>query len=143
MVIEDDVEIGACSTIDRGTVGPTRIGTGTKIDNHVMVSHNCVIGPRNILVSQVGLAGSSVTGAYVVLAGQVGVADHVTIGDRAVIGAQSGVIGDIDAGATVLGTPTFPARDYLRYVSSWAAIPELKKNVKKLMKHMKLDEDTA
>jgi UDP-3-O-[3-hydroxymyristoyl] glucosamine N-acyltransferase len=143
VVVEDDVEIGACSTIDRGTVGPTRIGQGTKIDNLVMVSHNCIIGPNNILVAQVGLAGSCETGQYVVMAGQVGVADHVTIGDQAVLGAQSGVIGDVEAQATVLGTPSFPARDFLRYASSWPAIPGLKKNVKKILKHLQLDEDGA
>ena len=85
--IGDDVEIGAGATIDRGTFQPTRIGTGTKIDNLVQIGHNCQIGRHNLVVSQVGLAGSCSTGDYVVLAGQVGVADHVHIGDRSLIGA--------------------------------------------------------
>ena len=89
--IGDDVEIGACTTIDRGTFQATRIGAGTKIDNLVQIGHNCQIGRHNLFVSQVGIAGSCSTGDYVVMAGQVGVADHIHIGDRAVIGARSGV----------------------------------------------------
>src|SRR5204862_5130966 len=88
--VGDDVEIGACTTIDRGTFQATRIGAGTKIDNLVQVGHNCQIGQHNILVSQVGIAGSTTTGNYVVMAGQVGVADHLHIGDGASLGAQSG-----------------------------------------------------
>src|SRR5205807_3439123 len=80
----DDVEIGACTTIDRGTFQATRIGAGTKIDNLVQIGHNCKIGRHNLLVSQMGIAGSSTTGDYVVMAGQVGIADHIHIGDRAV-----------------------------------------------------------
>ena len=89
--IGDDVEIGAGTTIDRGTFQATRIGAGTKIDNLVQIGHNCQIGRHNLFVSQVGIAGSCSTGDYVVMAGQVGVADHVHIGDRVLIGAQSGV----------------------------------------------------
>src|SRR5205085_7284375 len=90
-----DVEVGACTTIDRGTFQATRIGAGTKIDNLVQVAHNCQIGRHNLLVSQVGIAGSSSTGDYVVVAGQAGVIDHVHIGQGAVIGARSGVSRDI------------------------------------------------
>jgi len=80
--IGEDVEIGACTTIDRGTFGPTRLGSGTKMDNLVMVAHNCQIGKHNLIISQVGIAGSSSTGDYVVMAGQAGIVDHVHIGDR-------------------------------------------------------------
>src|SRR5204863_701111 len=112
--IADDVEIGACSTIDRGTFGPTRIGTGTKIDNLVMVAHNCRIGRHNLFVSQVGIAGSTTTGDYVVMAGQVGVADHLHIGDQAILGAKAGVHKDVPAGARMLGAPATPDREQMR-----------------------------
>src|SRR5262249_26174678 len=95
VAVGDDVEIGACTTIDRGTFQVTRIGAGTKIDNLVMIAHNCQIGEHNMLVGQVGIAGSCITGDYVVMAGQVGIADHVHIHDRAVVGAGSGVNRDI------------------------------------------------
>ena len=112
--IEDDVEIGACSTIDRGTFGPTRIGAGTKIDNLVMIGHNCQIGRHNVLCSQVGIAGSTTTGDYVVMAGQVGVADHITIGDQVTIGAKSGVAADISSNSQVLGYPARPHKEQVR-----------------------------
>ncbi len=98
MVLGADVEIGAGTTIDRGTYGPTSIGEGTKIDDLVMVAHNCRIGRHNMLCSQVGIAGSTTTGDYVVMAGQVGVRDHVHIGDRAVLGAMAGVTNDVPDG---------------------------------------------
>jgi UDP-3-O-[3-hydroxymyristoyl] glucosamine N-acyltransferase len=138
--IADDVEIGASTTVDRGTVGPTRIGLGTKIDNQVMVAHNCQLGPHNILISQVGLAGSCTTGAYVVMAGQVGLADHVHVGDRAILGAQCGVIQDIPADAKMLGSPSMPGSEYLRCVANWQKLPELRKDVARIKKHLKLDE---
>lgn len=110
----DDVEIGAGATVDRGAIGPTTVGAGTKIDNLVMVAHNCRLGRHNILVGQVGLAGSVSTGDYVVMAGQVGVADHIHIGDRAVLVAQCGVISDVAAGAEMFGSPAIPRREFLR-----------------------------
>src|SRR5439155_21981199 len=98
-----DVEIGACTTIDRGTFGATTIGAGTKIDNLVQVGHNCRVGQHNIFVSQLGMAGSCSTGDYVVIAGQVGVADHVHIGACTVIGAKAGVGKDSPDGQRTLG----------------------------------------
>ncbi len=106
--IGDDVEVGACSTIDRGTFQATRIGAGTKIDNLVQIAHNCSIGRHNLFVSQVGMAGSSSTGDYVVIAGQAGIVDHVHLGERAVIGAKAGVTKDVAAGLRVLGAPATP-----------------------------------
>lgn len=106
--VGDDVEIGAGTTIDRGTFGPTRVGTGTKLDNQVMIAHNCQIGRHNVLAAQAGIAGSSTTGDYVVMAGQCGVADHMTIGDRVVLGAKTGVICDIPSDSRYLGYPARP-----------------------------------
>ena len=103
-----DVEVGAGSTIDRGTYGATFIGDGTKIDNLVMIAHNCRIGRHNLICSQVGVAGSTTTGDYVVMAGQVGVRDHVHIGTGAVLGAKAGVSGDVRDGVRMLGTPAVP-----------------------------------
>jgi UDP-3-O-[3-hydroxymyristoyl] glucosamine N-acyltransferase len=120
--IGDDVEIGAGSTVDRGTFGPTRIGAGTKIDNLVMVGHNCQIGRHNLLCSQVGIAGSVTTGDYVVMAGQVGVADHLSIGDKVTIGAKSGIHTNIEADQRMLGYPVNTYHDQMRI---WAAMRKL------------------
>ncbi len=116
--IEDDVEIGACTTIDRGTFQATRIGKGTKIDNLVMIGHNCQIGRHNLFVSQVGIAGSTDTGDYVVLAGQVGIADHLHIADGTQIGARAGVHKDSAPGERLLGTPARPEREAKRILLS-------------------------
>ena len=112
--IESDVELGASVTIDRGTYGPTRIGEGTKVDNQVMIAHNCQIGRHNLICSQVGIAGSSTTGDYVILAGQVGLKDHIHIGDHTVVLAQSGVMDDCDAKQIYLGSPAMPHRDKMQ-----------------------------
>lgn len=138
--IEDDVEIGAGSTIDRGTFGPTRIGRGTKIDNLVMIGHNCRIGQHNLLCSQVGIAGSCTTGDYVVMAGQVGVADHLTIGDHVVIGAKSGVPRDVPSHSQVLGVPAMPRQETARIVASMEKLPELRKDVARIKKALGLED---
>lgn len=129
-----DVEIGACSTVDRGTYGPTIIGEGTKIDNHVMVAHNCRIGRHNILCSQVGIAGSCTTGDYVVLAGQVGVRDHVRIGDGVIVGAQAGVMSDIPSGSHYLGSPAMPEREKMHIFAAEARLPEMRKQLLSLQR---------
>jgi UDP-3-O-[3-hydroxymyristoyl] glucosamine N-acyltransferase len=138
--LEDDVEVGAGSTIDRGTFGPTRIGAGTKIDNLVMVGHNCNIGRHNLLCSQVGIAGSCTTGDYVVMAGQVGVADHLTIGDQVVIGAKSGVSGHIPAKSQILGYPATAHMEQVRIWSCLGALPEMRKDVSRIKKHLGLED---
>lgn len=105
VVLEDDVEIGAGTTIDRATLGETRIGTGAIIDNLVQIGHNCNIGAGSILCGQVGLAGTTTIGRDVILAGQVGVAGHLTVGDGAIVQAQSGIPGDVAPKSVVFGTP--------------------------------------
>jgi len=136
--IADDVEIGAGATIDRGTYGPTRIGSGTKIDNLVMVGHNCRIGRHNILAGQVGFAGSCTTGDYAMFAGQAGMADHVTIGAGSVIGAQAGVPNDVPPNQQMLGTPALPLRDQKRVMASTANLPDLRRRLRAIEKHLRL-----
>ena len=134
--IGDEVEIGANTTIDRGTFQATRVGTGTKIDNLVMIAHNCCIGEHNLIVSQVGIAGSTTTGKYVVLAGQVGVADHVTIGDEVQIAASSKVPNDVPAGQKLLGTPALPVNEARRILVSMPKLPDLIKDMREVKKRL-------
>jgi UDP-3-O-[3-hydroxymyristoyl] glucosamine N-acyltransferase len=141
--IGDDVEIGAGTTIDRGTFQPTRVGAGTKIDNQVQIGHNCQIGSHNLFVSQVGIAGSCTTGDYVVIAGQVGVADHVHIAERAVVGARSGVVRDVPAGERMLGAPARPESEEKRILLSLTRLPDLCRDVRQLKHHLGLDRDAA
>ena len=134
VVLGEDVEIGANTTIDRGSYDSTTIGNGTKLDNLVMIGHNCSIGNNNLLCSQVGIAGSSQTGSNVVMGGQVGLADHLTVGDNAQIGAQSGLMHDVEADQTVFGTPAKPKRDEMRQLANRAKLPEMRKTIKRLEK---------
>jgi UDP-3-O-[3-hydroxymyristoyl] glucosamine N-acyltransferase len=129
-----DVEIGAGTTIDRGTFGPTMIGDGTKIDNQVMIGHNCRIGKHNLLCSQVGIAGSVTTGEYVVMAGQVGIRDHVTIGDGVVLGARSGVGSDIPDAGTYFGAPARPDREQLQILFAQQKVPAMRQQLKSLQR---------
>ena len=124
VVVEDDVEIGANVCIDRATVGSTRIGRGSKIDNLVQIGHNVVIGEDSIVVAQVGISGSTVVGDRVVLAGQAGIVGHIEIGDGVVVGAQSGVTKSIPAGETVSG---YPARRHAVSKVLAACLQELPK----------------
>jgi UDP-3-O-[3-hydroxymyristoyl] glucosamine N-acyltransferase len=127
-----DCEIGAATTIDRGTYGPTLIGDGTKIDNLVMIAHNCRIGRRNMICSQVGVAGSTITGDNVVMAGQVGVRDHVRIGAGAVLGAKAGVSADVPAGAHVFGIPAIAERDQKIQFAAISKLPDMRRQLKAL-----------
>jgi UDP-3-O-[3-hydroxymyristoyl] glucosamine N-acyltransferase len=140
--LADDVEIGACATIDRATFGVTRVGPGTKIDNLVQVGHNCQIGPHNLLCSQVGVAGSCSTGSYVVAAGQVGIADHVNIGDGVVLGAKAGVPSDIPAGQRVLGAPARPERDAKRILLSLDRLPKMVRDLEKVKQRLGIDDES-
>lgn len=134
--IEDDVEIGACSTIDRGTYGSTLIGAGTKIDNQVQIAHNCRIGKHNVICSQVGIAGSCTTGDYVVMAGQVGLRDHSIIGHRAVLGAKAGVMNNIPDGAAYVGIPATPEREQFVQLAAVAKLPQMRKEFRALQKQV-------
>ena len=124
VIIQDDVEIGANTTIDRGTTRDTVIGEGTKIDNVVQIGHNVMIGRHCVIVSHVGISGSSTLADYVVIGGQAGVAGHVTIGMGAQVGAQSGVMTDLAAGGRYLGSPAKPARQTMREVAALARLAE-------------------
>jgi UDP-3-O-[3-hydroxymyristoyl] glucosamine N-acyltransferase len=139
--IADDVEIGACTTIDRATFGSTRVGIGTKIDNLVMIGHNCQIGRHNLLVSQVGIAGSVTTGDYVVMAGQVGIADHLHIGDRSILGAKAGVHKDVPKGQRMLGAPATPDKEQMRIMMSLEKLPEIRREIKKIKQHLGMSDE--
>lgn len=125
--VGDDVEIGASTTIDRGTYGATKIGAGTKIDNLVQIGHNCHIGEHNLICAQVGIAGSSSTGNHVILAGQVGVADHVHLKDKVVACAQSGVMSETSEGQILLGSPAAVRQQRMREYAATAKLPELRR----------------
>jgi len=135
--IDDDVEVGALCTIDRAATDRTWIQRGVKIDNHVHVAHNCVIGEDTLLVAQVGISGSTKVGRHVILAGQVGVAGHLTIGDNVTVGPQSGVTGDIAAGEVVTGSPPLPHRQFLRTRGALRRLPELLERVRALEAQLK------
>ncbi|HKX05275.1 MAG TPA: UDP-3-O-(3-hydroxymyristoyl)glucosamine N-acyltransferase [Methylomirabilota bacterium] len=135
--IEDDVEIGANTAIDRATLGETVVRRGTKIDNLVQIGHNCDVGEDVILVSQVGIAGSSRVGNRAMLAGQVGVADHVTIGAGAILTAKSGVPNDVPAGEIWSGIPSRPTSEQKRIWAGESQLPELIKRVRALEKRVR------
>jgi UDP-3-O-[3-hydroxymyristoyl] glucosamine N-acyltransferase len=130
VVIEDNVEIQANSCVDRASLGETRIGRNTKIDNLSQVAHNCVIAENSMLCAQVGLAGSTEIGKNVILAGQVGVAGHCKIGDGVIVTAQSGTHGDIPAGSMVSGTPAFDHKQWLRSVTAFMKLPEMARAIR-------------
>jgi len=125
VVVQEDVEIGANTTIDRGTIGATVIGAGTKIDNLVQIGHNCRIGRGCLIVSQVGIAGSTTVGDHVVLGGQVGIAGHLHIGDGAQVGAQSGIMTDVEKGQVLFGSPARPHREAFKLQALIAKLPEM------------------
>ncbi len=131
-ILEDDVEVGANSTIDRGALGDTIVGSGTKIDNLVHIGHNCQIGRNCYIVAQVGIAGSSVLGDGVRLGGQVGVAGHLTIAEGAAIGAGSATMTNIPAGEMWSGRPARPHREWLRATSAFYKLPDLLRRLKAL-----------
>jgi len=138
VVIEDDVEIGANSTIDRASTGETRIKRGTKIDNLVQVGHACIVGEDALLCAQVGMAGSSHVGDRVILTGQVGIGGHITVGDDAILYPQSGVPNDVAPGEILVGTPAFEVSAFWRAVAVFKKLGEVPKRIRALEK--RLDE---
>jgi UDP-3-O-[3-hydroxymyristoyl] glucosamine N-acyltransferase len=139
VILEDGVEIGSNTTIDRATVGRTRVRRGTKIDNLVMVAHGCDVGENVFVAAQVGLSGSARIGAGAQLGGQAGVAGHLTIGDGARVGAQAGVPNDVPAGATVLGTPAVDIRTFRRIAAAWLRLPALLRRLREVERKLGLD----
>lgn len=127
-----DVEIGAGTTIDRGTYGATQIGDGTKVDNMVQIAHNCRLGRHNLICSQVGIAGSTTTGDYVVMGGQAGVRDHVHIGTGAMLSAMAGITNDVPDKAVMMGIPATPDREQKLKQAALAKLPEMRKEFKEL-----------
>jgi UDP-3-O-[3-hydroxymyristoyl] glucosamine N-acyltransferase len=140
VVVGNDVEIGACSTIDRGTFQATLIGEGTKIDNLVQVAHNCKIGKHNIFAAQVGIAGSCVTGNNVFLGGQAGISDHIRVGDGAAFGAKTGVFHDVAAGKRMFLYPEFEERDAGRIIACLRKLPGMRKDLLRVLKELNLAE---
>ncbi len=136
VIIGDDVEIGANVTVDRGALGPTTIGKGTKIDNLVQIAHNVSIGDHSLLIAQVGIAGSTKMGKYVILGGQVGVAGHLTIGNQVTVAGKSGVMHNIPDGAKLLGSPAIPDREAKRQVIALQQLPALIRRVRELEKRV-------
>ena len=140
VVIEDDVEIGANTAIDRASLGQTLIRKGTKIDNLVQIAHNVSIGENSIIVSQVGIAGSAIIGRNVVLAGQTGVRDHAVIGDGVMAGGRAGITGDVPAGSLISGTPHMPHKEWLRQNSYLKKLPQLFKRLRRIERNLNLED---
>ena len=143
VIIGDDVEIGANVTIDRGALGPTVIGKGTKIDNLVQIGHNVRVGEHCLIVSQVGIAGSTKVGNHTILAGQAGLAGHLKIGDKVTVAAQAGVMTDIPDGEVWLGAPAQPDREMKRQFIAMRRMPELVKRVADLERQLAAARERA
>ncbi|MBF0619071.1 MAG: UDP-3-O-(3-hydroxymyristoyl)glucosamine N-acyltransferase [Candidatus Omnitrophica bacterium] len=141
VVIEDDVEIGACVTIDRARFDKTLIGQGTKIDNLVQIAHNVQIGKNCILIAFAGIAGSATIGDNAIIAGQVGVAGHVSVGSRAVVAAQSGITKDVPAGTMMFGTPAEEYKAATRVLAHMKRLPRYAQELKELREKIQLLEE--
>jgi len=138
VVIEDDVEIGAGTTIDRASTGETRIKRGAKLDNLIQIGHSCAVGEDALLCAQVGMAGSSLVGNRVILTGQVGIGGHITVGDDAILYPQSGVPNDVAAGQVLVGTPAFEVSAFWRAIAVFKKLGDIPKRIRALEK--RLDE---
>jgi UDP-3-O-[3-hydroxymyristoyl] glucosamine N-acyltransferase len=135
-VIEDDVEIQSLTSVDRATIGETRVKRGAKIDSLVQIGHACVVGEDNIICAQTGLAGSTILEKDVLLAGQVGVSGHLTIHEGAIIYAQSGIGHDVAKGARLSGSPAFPANEWLRVITAFPKLAEMWKTLRDLKRRI-------
>ena len=137
VIIEDHVEIGANTCIDRSTMGETRICRGVKLDNLIQVAHNCEIGENTVMSAQAGLAGSTTIGAWCMVGGQAGFAGHIHVADRTMVGAQCGVISDTKGnGETLIGSPAMDPREYFKAVAYWKRMGDLTKEVRELKKQV-------
>jgi len=140
VVIEDDVEIGANSAVDRATIGSTVIGSGTKIDNQVQVGHNVKVGKNCIICGQVGIAGSCVIGDSVTIAGQAGISDHITIGSNVIIGGSAGVITNVPDNSFYSGFPARPHREAMKLLSAVQKLPEMEKKINEILRLLQSDK---
>jgi UDP-3-O-[3-hydroxymyristoyl] glucosamine N-acyltransferase len=136
VVIEDDVEIGSCSCVDRGTLGVTRIARGAKIDNLVQIAHNVLIGEDSLLVSQVGIAGSTTLGKHCTFGGQSAVVGHVKVGDNVTLAARGGIANNVDGNQVLAGVPAMPHRNWLKATMTMPHLPEMRKELRQLKKEM-------
>jgi UDP-3-O-[3-hydroxymyristoyl] glucosamine N-acyltransferase len=135
-VIEDDVEVQTLTSVDRATVGETRVKRGAKVDSLVQIGHACVVGEDNIICAQTGLAGSTTLEKNVLLAGQVGSSGHLTVHEGAIVYAQSGIGGDVAPGGRISGSPAFAANEWLRAVTAYPKLPEMLKTLRELKKRV-------
>ena len=136
VVIEDNVEVGANTCIDRATMGSTTIHSGVKLDNLVQIAHNDEVGSHTAMAAQVGIAGSTKIGQWCIFGGQAGVSGHSTIGDRTTVGPQCGTIGNLKGGETLLGAPAMDAKEYIRAMAYMKRLPEMDKKIKQLTKEL-------
>ena len=136
VILEDDVEVGANTTIDRATIGHTIIGKGTKLDNLIQIGHNAELGAHIVVVAQTGIAGSSKVGDHCQIGGQVGIAGHLQVGDRVRVAAQSGIGSNIENGSTVQGSPAFKISEYKRSYVIYRNLPQLQKRIDQLEKEL-------
>lgn len=141
VVLEDQVEIGSNTCIDRGSIGETRIGQGTKIDNLVQIGHGCMTGKNCLLAGQVGLSGGASLGDNVVLGGQVGVANHIHLGDRVMVAAQSGILDDQTPDAKVMGYPAFPVKDFFKSSAIFRKLPQWQRLLRQVQKKLDLNSE--
>lgn len=139
LIVGNDVEIGACSCIDRGAFEPTIIGDGTKIDNLVQIGHNCRIGKHNAIAAQVGIAGSTTTGNYVLMGGQVGIGDHLHIGDGAMIGAKSGIVENVKPGQRMFLYPGHEEKRAGRIIACIKKLPDMRRDLLRVLKALDMN----
>ncbi|OJU35098.1 MAG: UDP-3-O-(3-hydroxymyristoyl)glucosamine N-acyltransferase [Bacteroidales bacterium 45-6] len=136
VLIEDNVEIGANTTIDRAVMNETRIGKGVKLDNLIQIAHNVQVGENTVMASQVGISGSTKVGQNCMLGGQVGLGGHITIGDNTNIGAQSGIISNIESGVNIIGSPAIPVKNFFRSSAVFAKLPDIYRQINQLQKEL-------
>jgi UDP-3-O-[3-hydroxymyristoyl] glucosamine N-acyltransferase len=136
VVLEDGVEIGCNSTVDRAALGETRIGRGTKLDNLVQISHGCTIGPHCVIASGTGIGGGTTLESHVTVGAQVGIKEHVTVGRGVIMAARTGIHGNVSKGSTIAGHPEVPLRIWARYSAAFRYLPEMQKNIRALKKNL-------